>query len=115
MTIIEILAVFTIAAIVKYLPPKIIKDVREFREERSHQKALARRTEIDELREKAGLKELRNSSMASNMAYGQYKDKARAAGETPLSYNEFWGYVDSKTYIDPVIRKRLEELGGLRG
>jgi hypothetical protein len=115
MTTTEILTVFTIAAIVKYLPPKIIKDVREFREERSHQKAQARSDEIDALRKEAGLKELRNSSMSSGMKYRGYADAESAAGRKPLSYNEFYGYVDSKTYIRPDILERLKELDGLRG
>jgi len=75
----------------------------------------ARKSEISELREKAGLKKLLNSSMASAMCYRHYTDSCKRKGVEPLGFDEYWGYTDSKTYIDPVIRKRLAELGGLRG
>ena len=75
----------------------------------------SRKREIAELREKAGLKQLTNDSMASAMAYRDYTDRCERKGVEPVGYQEFWGYTDSKDYIEPSIRARLKELGGLRG
>lgn len=115
MTIIEILAIAAAVAVINQVPLKVVKSIKELREERSYKKARARIDEIAEIRKKAGLKELLNSSMASAMKHRQHQDAERAAGRTPLSYDEYFGYTDSKTCIEPSIRARLKELGGLRG
>lgn len=115
MTIIE-LAITTASVIaIIYIPKQVFKYSKSLIADYHHKRYLARKNEITTLREKAGLKKLLNNSIASRMAYRSYADSCEREGTESVGYEEFYGYTDSKTYIEPSIRARLEELGGLRG
>ena len=115
MTIIELAIATTSVLAIIYLPKQVFKHSKSLIEKYKYKKYLVRKNEITALREKAGLKKLLNSSCASAMAYRDYTDRCERKGVDPVGYQEFWGYTDSKDYIEPSIRARLKELGGLRG
>lgn len=115
MTILEIVITTAAAVSIITIPPKIAGHIKNLLDERSYRKHRARVDEIATLRKRAGLKKLLNDSMASAMCYREYTDKCERKGTAPLTQDAFWGYTDSTDDIDPKIRARLEELGGLRG